>query len=497
MRTVLWSVGILGLAVHLLGCGGDADTGRDGPDSGPDDGGLRSDRGMPPNTGLSAQYFHRYGPLHTDIVEPSVAHDWADVEPFAGLGKDFYSVRWSGEIAVEASGVAEVTVGSDDGVRLWVNNERVIDAWAIRSYEENSASVELLAGRTPIRLEYFEAFGGARVELRWNWSGVDEVIPESVLRPVEPTIVEAPLPPYQNPVIGRDCPDPGVIATEGAYYAVCTGGSFPIRKSYDLVIWEDTGARVLPTGKAPWSANGARNWAPEIHKVGDRYIAYFTAVNGSNVLSIGAAAADDILGPYVVSAAPLVEDAQGVIDASYFRDTDGKHYLHYKIDGNATGKPTPTYIRPLAEDGLSFVEGVWPQEILTNSSSTWEGGVAEAAWLVRRGEYYYLFYSGNVYDHRYRTGVARSKNVLGPYQKKGPPILKNNERWVGPGHGSVLRVRDDWAFVYHAWPALPNGTHDQSKGRHVLVDRIDWEDDWPVIHDGSPSRTVVPRPGDL
>ncbi|HEY8141178.1 MAG TPA: family 43 glycosylhydrolase [Kofleriaceae bacterium] len=294
-------------------------------------------------------------------------------------------------------------------------------------------------------------------------------------------------PTYVNPAVGFNCPDPGVLNDDGRFYMVCTGGRFPIRVSDNLILWEDTGAAILPGGSAAWSANGGRNWAPEIHRVGDRYVAYFTAVNGADVLSIGAAWADSPLGPYTDRGGPLVEDPQGVIDATYFRDPDdGAHYLLYKIDGNAHGQPTPILIRKLAADGLSFAGA--PVEILRNDSGSWEGGVVEAPWLVKRNGTYYLFYSGNVYDGRYRTGVARSDSLVGPYQKHGAPILANDDTWMGPGHGSVVSVNGGDLFVYHAWRVS------DGKGRFVLVDLIDWVDGWPAINDGTPSDDYMPWP---
>jgi beta-xylosidase len=85
--------------------------------------------------------------------------------------------------------------------------------------------------------------------------------------------------------------------------------------------------------------------------------------------------------------------------------------------------------------------------------------------------------------------------VLGPYEKHGAPILANNERWVGPGHGSIVAVNGLDYFVYHAWTNAGDGTNGGG-GRQVLVDRIDWIDGWPQIHDGSPSRALQPWPGD-
>jgi beta-xylosidase len=189
-----------------------------------------------------------------------------------------------------------------------------------------------------------------------------------------------------------------------------------------------------------------------------------------------------------------VQDAQGAIDATFFEDDDGRRFLIYKIDGNASGHPTPIYIRELAADGLSFAAGSRATQILVNDAATWEGGVVEGPWLVRRFGYYFLFYSGNVYDERYRTGVARSTSLLGPYEKHGAPILGMNSQWVGPGHGSVVTVGDSDFFVYHAW--LNDGSDHPvaASGRQVLVDRITYADGWPSIGAGSPTTTPQPCP---
>jgi beta-xylosidase len=271
-----------------------------------------------------------------------------------------------------------------------------------------------------------------------------------------------------------------------SFFMVCTGGAMRVRRSDDLVRWSDTPGSILPSGKAAWSANGNRNWAPEIHKVGTRYVAYFTAVNAANRLSIGAASAPAPEGPYTDRGSALVEDNLGVIDATYFEDEDGKKYLYYKIDGNSVGGRTPIFVRQLAADGLSFAAGSQRVEVLNNDANTWEGGVVEAPWVVKHGGEYFLFYSGNVYDDRYRTGVARAKSPTGPFTKKGAPILGNNASWVGPGHGSVVSVHGRDYFFHHAWPALPNGKNDGAKGRFGLIAPIAWgADGWPVLGNGS------------
>jgi GH43 family beta-xylosidase len=468
-------------------------------------GGSGGSGGAPaaPIPGLRAEYFDSYLDLALEQIEPTLDHDWADGAPAKDVGADRFSARWTGLLVAPESGMYTLTTETDDGVRLWIDGKLIVDDWHGHFVASNEASVALEADvPVPIRLEYFELDLAASARLFWSSPTLaKEIIPTASLRAAAAKSgLPGPKPPYQNPVIAQDCPDPGVIAlppaTSPSYDVVCTGGTFPIRTSRDLVSWSKAGTSILPAGKPPWAANGNRNWAPEIHPVDQGFVAYFTTVNGANVLSIGTAHAASALGPYTDSSGPLVQDPLGVIDATFFEDTDGKRWLFYKIDGNSKGQPTPIYARELKKDGLSFAAGSVATKVLVNDAATWEGGVVEAPWVVLRGGMYYLFYSGNVYDYRYRTGVARASSLLGPYEKHGAPILGNNERWVGPGHGSVIAVGAKDYLVYHAWSNAGNGTQLAGDGRQVLIDRIDWQGGWPAIHDGSPSRTPLPWPGE-
>ncbi|HUS66657.1 MAG TPA: family 43 glycosylhydrolase [Kofleriaceae bacterium] len=486
------------IALALTGCTGVVSGSGDDDEGGGGDGG--GDPVVDPadlEHGLRGTYHPIHGDAALDRIDAAVDFAWGEAEPAAGIGADHFSVRWTGYLDVPAAGSYTFAITADDGVRLRVDGAVVIEDWTFHAPTLVEGAAELPAGFVELELEYFDVTSNAEVHLGWRGAGVDEpVLPTERLRAAPRADASTgPKPPFVNPVIPFDCPDPGVAATGDGYVMVCTGGSFPVRRSADLIFWQDTGGAILPDGKPAWAANGGRNWAPEIHQVGEKWIAYFTSVNGGNVLSVGAAAADAPEGPYVDRGGPLVEAGVGVIDATYFRDEDGAHYLLYKIDGNSQGQATPIYIRALAPDGLSFAEGSAPVEILRNDGGTWEGGVVEAPWLVKRDGTYYLFYSGNVYDERYRTGVARASAVTGPYEKHGAPILANNGAWVGPGHGSVVPAGALDYFVYHAWRNDGAGGNADG-GRHVLVQRIDWADGWPHIGDGTPATGLEAWPGE-
>ena len=239
---------------------------------------------------------------------------------------------------------------------------------------------------------------------------------------------------YANPVIPVDCPDPGVLRDGNQYVLTCTSGgaadAYPIYTSTDLVTWTMKG-HVFPSGHWPSWAKGDF-WAPEIHAVGSQYVVYFSARDTDGQLSIGAASAPSALGPFTDIGHPLVHDpAMGLIDASEITAPGGAHYVLWKEDGNALGKPTPIHAQPLAADGLSL--GGSPATLITNDRP-WEGPLVEGPFMVEHGGSYYLFYSGNSYaSTAYAIGVARASSPLGPFTKAGGPILTDGRRVGRPG----------------------------------------------------------------
>lgn len=297
---------------------------------------------------------------------------------------------------------------------------------------------------------------------------------------------------FANPVIARDCPDPGVARDGARYVMSCTGGgggnTYRIRTSTDLVRWTEAGW-IFPAGTQPSWATGDY-WAPELHRVGSRWVAYFSARHRDGSLAVGAATAPDALGPYTDLGHPLVHEAYpGVIDAHHYQAPDGAHYLLWKRDGNAVGQRTPMFIQRIAADGVTRMGS--PTEILSNDR-TWEGDLVEGPWMIDHGGFYYLFYSANAYaSTRYAVGVARASSPLGPFTKAPAPILTSNAFWAGPGHGSVIEGPSGaLVHVYHAWVA---GRVGASPGREVLVDRITFADGWPRML-SAPSARSQPLP---
>jgi arabinan endo-1,5-alpha-L-arabinosidase len=296
--------------------------------------------------------------------------------------------------------------------------------------------------------------------------------------------------PVQKPLVDTNTPDPHVLKDGSNYYMVATGGqngdSFTIRHSTDMKNWTPAGA-IFPSGQQPaWAKRDF--WAPEIHKVGDGYVAYYTARDAQGTLSIGAAHSKSPTGPFTDLGKPLIEGGKaGVIDPAFFKDpATGKQYVYWKDDANSLKpqQPTVIYAQELSADGLTRLGEPTP---LIRNDRKWEGPIVEAPEVMKKGDYYYLLYSGNGYwGDKYAMGVARSKSPTGPFEKYPEPILRSSNEWKGPGHGSVTQGPDGREyFVYHAWKAGQVGD-DNGVGRLVLADEMGWKNGWPTISDGRP-----------
>ncbi|MDY7080261.1 MAG: PA14 domain-containing protein [Chloroflexota bacterium] len=106
------------------------------------------------------------------LVRSDAALDfnWGWNEPASGVGRDDFSVRWSGDFSFE-SGRYRFTTTTDDGVRLYVDDRLVINAWRpMRGARTGYAT--LSEGNHTVRVEYFERNQAARARVNWQRVGV-------------------------------------------------------------------------------------------------------------------------------------------------------------------------------------------------------------------------------------------------------------------------------------------------------------------------------------
>lgn len=138
-------------------------------------------------TGLLGEYYDNANFTGTREIrtDPTVNFDWGTGSPAAGIGADTFSVRWTGEIVPRFSGAYTFYTTSDDGVRLWVNGQLIINNWTIHAPTVDQGNISLTAGqRYSIRMELYEEGGGAVARLEWQSAQqAREIIPASQLYP--------------------------------------------------------------------------------------------------------------------------------------------------------------------------------------------------------------------------------------------------------------------------------------------------------------------------
>ena len=297
---------------------------------------------------------------------------------------------------------------------------------------------------------------------------------------------------YTNPVINTSLPDPTVIrADDGYFYLYATEDirNLPIYRSRDLTDWQFVGTAFTDDTRPQWNKKG-NMWAPDINKIGDKYVLYYSKSEwgGEWTCGIGAATADRPEGPFTDHGPLFISSEIGVrnsIDQFYIED-NGHKYLFW---GSFHG----IYGIELSDDGLSVKPGAVKKQV--------SGTFMEGTYIHKRGKYYYLFGSAGTCCEgarsTYRVTYGRSENLFGPYvDKKGQRLLDNHyevmlhgdDTFVGTGHNAEFVTDDlgqDW-ILYHGYKKA-----EADDGRVVFLSRVDWKDGWPEVAGSVPEKENV------
>jgi arabinan endo-1,5-alpha-L-arabinosidase len=279
--------------------------------------------------------------------------------------------------------------------------------------------------------------------------------------------------------------DPTVVKTPGGtYLAAYTGDNVQLKTSTDRTAWRNAGP-VFPNG-APWTTaytGGEKNlWAPDISYHNGKYFLYYSASSfGSSKSAIFLATSTTGASGSWTNQGLVVESnansGYNAIDPNLIIDAQGKWWLSFgsfwsgiKIVAlnSSTGKPANN-------------------NLISIASRPNNGGAVEAPYIVRHGNYYYLWVS---FDScckgaasTYRIMVGRSTSVTGPYVDRngksmmeggGTQILASHDSIHGPGHNAVFTDGDGDVLVYHYY--------NNAGTAQLGINLIRYENDWPVIY---------------
>jgi arabinan endo-1,5-alpha-L-arabinosidase len=242
--------------------------------------------------------------------------------------------------------------------------------------------------------------------------------------------------------------DPCIIKEGDYYYVFSTGHGVPIRRSHDLVRWELLG-RVFETDLPKWAQEeipGSRMpWAPDIAYLNGKFHLYYSVSTfGKNRSLIGLATNKTL--------DPKSKDYQWKDEGKVFESFPQNDYN--AIDSNVVeaGKNRLIFSFGSFWTGIKMVEAdpktgkPLPDAKVQALARRPSPCALEAPFIIRQGEYYYLFVSFDLccrgVNSTYNIRVGRAKAAEGPYLDRdgkslldagGTVVLAGEGRVVGPG----------------------------------------------------------------
>ena len=214
----------------------------------------------------------------------AINFNWGTGRPADGINTDEFSVRWTRTLALEP-GVYRFATTTDDGVRLWVNNQLVIDQWRDQPSTSFSADVSVPGGNVPVKMEYYENRDYAAATLTW-----EKIAVPAVTATPPPTAVSA-IPPWtgtyynntnleESPVLVRQDPEINFIwGSSSPLPNVVNSDRFSVR-------WTTTAN--LPAGQYRFDTfvdGGVRLWVNG-QLIIDEWHDYYEVRNWANVVSL-------------------------------------------------------------------------------------------------------------------------------------------------------------------------------------------------------------------
>jgi hypothetical protein len=222
------------------------------------DGPGESDWSAPPvsattyglGNGLSATYYPNldFSGMPQTRTDQEVDFLWAEGgHPIGDMENSTFTAQWTGQILAPATGTYTFKALSDDGARVWVNNQLVLNDWDVHSPSTASGTIELMANnKYDVKVEYFQHYGAAQIGLTWVVPGAGTGT-NAVAIPTANLYAQA----LSQP---PDAPD----APEGVYLSFPAAPDAATTPRVDVHWQAVANADVYVIYR---SANGGRNWA--------------------------------------------------------------------------------------------------------------------------------------------------------------------------------------------------------------------------------------------
>lgn len=129
--------------------------------------------------GLHAEYFNNIDLSGSpDLVrnDSKIDFGWTLFSPDQEkINYDFYSVKWTGKLKSPVSGEINIGFKGDDGYRLYIDNELVIDNWKKQTVRQVTTPYRFSKNKEyDLRIEFFETTGNVKFKMIWDAGQKDD-----------------------------------------------------------------------------------------------------------------------------------------------------------------------------------------------------------------------------------------------------------------------------------------------------------------------------------
>ncbi len=404
-------------------------------------------QGAPTITNWRGEYYNNQSLSGSPALtrdDANINFNWGNGSPDPSIPVDHFSVRWTRTVTL-STGTWRFTTTTDDGVRLWVDNNLVLDRWVDQSLTAYAVDVSLSAGAHAIRMEYYENTGAAVAMLSY-----------ALVNPY-------PVPPTQPPSLPTPIPQPVPGVWRGQYFNNMTLSGYPVLVRNDPSLHFDWGAGS-PDPSIPADYFSAKWDSTQVLPTTGYYTVLVSSDDGVRVWVDGSLVIDAWYdhAPTLFSANRWFGAGAHTVHVEFYEKTGG---AMVGVDINPVSAPPPT-----------------GDVIVDDGNSGWQSGGKVTSWRNAGGYGGHSFWTfNNSYSAPYYNWARWYPNLPRPgnyelfaYIPGGVGSTTNARYWIyhNNRYDSAARAQ---AFYPNQWMSLGIYYFNDSGAEFVSLSDVTYE----------------------
>ena len=428
-----------------------------------------------PTTYWQGEYFNNKsleGTPQTTRGDARIDFDWGYESPLDGLNADGFSVRWSRVLQLPA-GDYRFTATVDDGVRLFIENRTLIDAWQVQASATHSQVIYLDGSPVTVKMEYYEETGQAQAGLSWHRL---EVSPTSTPASASTAAPTSTPPPTTTPTLTPTPTPVPTIVWQALYWNNLTLSGSPALAQQEFAINYDWGAGS-PAPQLINTDGFSARWSGQISLEAGSYIFDVAADDGVRLFVNDIKRIDGWSNHPLTSYQTTMEHTGGTLNVvlEYYENTElAQVRLSWRSTADPTPEPSPTPTpTPVLSDSAVLVDDRDSGFQRGGTTSTWreadEGYAAHLYWTENndktRSGYNWGQWSPQLEAASYEVFV---------YIPENHTTTGNARYWISHAGGFTLREVDQSSYA-NQWVSLGTYTFSGTQEDYISLSDVTYE----------------------